>query len=80
MRRTHSYSRRSGVRVPPTPRTISRERRQGWGGEWKLGKMATVVEGLKDIRTPAPPVPEKEGVAPPVPEKEVVVSPMGEAH
>ena len=80
VRRTHSYSRRSGVRVPPTPRTIRRERRQGWGGEWKLGKMGTVVEGLKEIRTPAPPVPEKEGVAPPVPEKEVVVSPMGEAH
>ncbi|KAI0692932.1 hypothetical protein C8T65DRAFT_668931 [Cerioporus squamosus] len=86
VRRTHSYSRRSGARVPATPRTIRRERRQGWGGEWKVGKMATVVEGLKEIRTPAPPVPEKEGmvVVPPVPEKEkeqeVVVSPVGEAH
>ncbi|RDX49478.1 hypothetical protein OH76DRAFT_1403715 [Lentinus brumalis] len=80
VRRTHSYSRRSNVRVSTTPRTIRRERRQGWGGEWKHGKMATVVEGLKEIKTPAPPVPEKTEVMPPVPRTEVVVSPVGEAR
>ncbi|TBU54285.1 hypothetical protein BD310DRAFT_82596 [Dichomitus squalens] len=60
VRRTHSYSRRSGMRVPPTPKTVRRERRQGWGGEWKAGKLAAAVEGLKEIKTPAPPVPEKD--------------------
>ncbi|KAI0748922.1 hypothetical protein C8Q74DRAFT_379858 [Fomes fomentarius] len=62
VRRTHSYSRRSGMRVPPTPRTIRKERRQGWGGQWTQGKIATAVEGLKEIQTPAPPVPEKDSV------------------
>ena len=63
VRRTHSYSRRSGARVPPTPKTVRRERRQGWGGEWKAGKLAAAVEGLKEIKTPAPPVPEKDAAA-----------------
>ena len=62
VRRTHSYSRRSGMRAPPTPRTIRRERRQGWGGQWTQGKIATVVQGLKEIQTPAPPVPPKDTV------------------
>ncbi|KAI0746240.1 hypothetical protein C8Q80DRAFT_761411 [Daedaleopsis nitida] len=55
VRRTHSYARRSAARVPSTPRTIRRERRQGWGGEWKAGKLQEAVEGLKEIKTPAPP-------------------------
>ncbi|PIL26988.1 hypothetical protein GSI_10127 [Ganoderma sinense ZZ0214-1] len=46
--------RKSSTRVPPTPCTVRRERRQGWGGEWKAGKMGAVVEGLKDIKTPLP--------------------------
>ncbi|KAH9913703.1 uncharacterized protein BXZ73DRAFT_55384 [Epithele typhae] len=50
VRRTHSTARRAGQRVPPTPRTVRRERRQGWGGEWRTG----AVEGLKEIKTPAP--------------------------
>lgn len=62
VRRTHSYSRRSGLRVPPTPRTIRKERRQGWGGQWTQGKIATAVEGLKEIQTPAPRVPEKDSL------------------
>ena len=39
--------------MPPTPRTMRRERRQGWV-EWQQGKLATAVEGLKEIKTPTP--------------------------
>ncbi|KAM5543976.1 hypothetical protein V8D89_002593 [Ganoderma adspersum] len=66
--------RKSSVRVPPTPRTVRREKRQGWGGEWKAGKMEAVVEGLKDIKTPAPRVPRRlTDEVPPVPVKDVIV-------
>ena len=60
VRRTHSHARRSTARVPPTPRTMRRERRQGWGGEWRQGGMGRAVEGLKEIKTPVPRVPEKD--------------------
>ncbi|KAI0635340.1 hypothetical protein C8Q77DRAFT_699047 [Trametes polyzona] len=44
--------RRAGVsRPPPTPRTMRKERRQGWGGEWRVGKMAAVVEKLKEVES-----------------------------
>ncbi|KAI0354135.1 hypothetical protein OH77DRAFT_1426555 [Trametes cingulata] len=36
-------------RLPPTPRTMRKERRQGWGGEWKRGRMGDVVEKLKEL-------------------------------
>ncbi|KAI9060405.1 hypothetical protein FKP32DRAFT_1760393 [Trametes sanguinea] len=41
----------SAARPPPTPRTMRKERRQGWGGEWKRGKMGAVVEKLKEVDT-----------------------------
>ncbi|OSC98906.1 hypothetical protein PYCCODRAFT_1438886, partial [Trametes coccinea BRFM310] len=41
----------STTRPPPTPRTMRKDRRQGWGGEWKRGKMGAVVEKLKEIDT-----------------------------
>ena len=67
--------RKSSVRVPPTPRTVRREKRQGWGGEWKAGKMEAVVEGLKDIKTPAPRVARRltDQEVPPVPVKDFIV-------
>ncbi|KAI0367319.1 hypothetical protein BV20DRAFT_970739 [Pilatotrama ljubarskyi] len=40
---------RAMSRLPPTPRTMRKERRQGWGGEWKRGKMGDVVEKLKEL-------------------------------
>ncbi|KAI0643978.1 hypothetical protein C8Q79DRAFT_927848 [Trametes meyenii] len=46
-----SQSRRGASRPPPTPRTMRRERRQGWGGEWKRGKMGAAVEKLKEVET-----------------------------
>ncbi|KAI0666499.1 hypothetical protein C8Q78DRAFT_1083100 [Trametes maxima] len=46
-----SQSRRAASRPPPTPRTMRRERRQGWGGEWKRGKMGAAVEKLKEVDT-----------------------------
>ena len=39
---------------------MRRERRQGWGGEWRQGGMGRAVEGLKEIKTPVPRVPEKD--------------------
>ncbi|KAI0777470.1 hypothetical protein BD413DRAFT_601862 [Trametes elegans] len=49
--------RRTASRPPPTPRTIRRERRQGWGGEWRQGKLGKVVEKLREVgaqpQTPA---------------------------
>ncbi|KAH9849248.1 hypothetical protein C2E23DRAFT_840459 [Lenzites betulinus] len=38
-------------RPPPTPRTMRKERRQGWGGEWR--KMGGVVEKLKEMEAAA---------------------------
>ena len=68
--------RKSSARVPPTPRTVRRERRQGWGGEWRAGKMGAAVDGLREIKTPAPPVPPKEeedAKVPPVPTKDFII-------
>ncbi|OJT05964.1 hypothetical protein TRAPUB_3151 [Trametes pubescens] len=67
--------RRAGVsRPPPTPRTMRKERRQGWGGEWGMGKMGAAVEKLKEadvkaktgeecIAVPEVPVVEAKGEA-----------------
>ncbi|KAI0828481.1 hypothetical protein BC628DRAFT_1337653 [Trametes gibbosa] len=47
-----SRRRRAGVsRPPPTPRTMRKERRQGWGGEWR--KMGVMVEKLREMETAA---------------------------
>ncbi|KAI1792331.1 hypothetical protein LXA43DRAFT_1007649 [Ganoderma leucocontextum] len=67
--------RRSSIRVPPTPLTVRRERRQGWGGEWKSGKLGAAVEELMEIKTPAPRVSRRltNGEVPPVPMKDFIV-------
>ncbi|KAL1938726.1 hypothetical protein VTO73DRAFT_11329 [Trametes versicolor] len=46
--------RRAGAsRPPPTPRTMRKERRQGWGGTWDVGKMGAAVEKLKEAEVKA---------------------------